>query len=77
MKLQRKMVTVNLAIHINKDDPKQCGNITETPAGGLKCRFLLEEDGHCVLFDKPLKVDKKDEQLNYLRCRPCLLAEPA
>lgn len=77
MKLQKKMVTVNLAIHIDKDCEKQCGE-----AADKKCRFLLTDDEHCVLFDKPLKVakstgEKEPEALQpFLRCKPCLQAEP-
>lgn len=69
MKPVRKMVMANVAIMINKDEPKQCGN-----TAGKMCRFLVEETGDCRLFAKKLKVDKKAQQ--FLRCNPCIEAEP-
>ena len=70
MKPVRKMVVANLAIMIDKDDPKQCGYGTKKI-----CRFIDAFEGVCILFAKPLKAAKTEDPF-FLRCKPCLEAEP-
>jgi hypothetical protein len=67
---KKKMVVANVAIQISKEDPQLCEDTVDKA-----CRFLNDVDEICVLFDKPLKVTKDGEQF-FLRCKPCLTAEP-
>jgi len=65
MKPKKRMVTVNVAIHINKDDPSQCGYGS--------CRFLDELEHECRLF--VAKLRSKDVGF-FRRCKACLAVEP-